>query len=71
MQKHEGNLDECEVNTRGFTERSLNVLLKKIVDIENKDLKEGEPAKEAAPLLKAMYVRDMSKFPFEVISYET
>ena len=66
MQKHEGNLDDCEVNMRGFTERSLNILLKKIVDIENKDLKEGETAKEAAPLLKAMYVRDPSRFPFQV-----
>lgn len=69
MQKHEGNLDDCEVTTRGFTERSLKVLLKKIVDVENQDLKEGETAKEAAPLLKAMYVRDVSRFPFMVTTY--
>jgi hypothetical protein len=66
MQKHEGNLEDGEVQQRGFTERSLNILLKKIVDVENKEKGEDEPLKEAAPLIRTMYIRDPSRSHFQI-----
>jgi len=58
---------------RGFTERSLNILLKKICDHESKeeaialgyipstDSEIIYPVKEPAPLIKTMYIRDLNK----------
>ena len=90
MQKQDGNLklDENKKvikESRGFTERSLNILLKKIVDHEIKQeaITKGVPLekleaeanelfqqKKACPLIKSMYIRDPSKNNFEVIKFD-
>ena len=68
MQKHEGNLEDGEMQQRGFTERSLNILLRKIVDGENKE-KGEEYYKDATPLIKTMYIRDPSRSHFQIQNY--
>ena len=67
MRKIDGNVKLDENNNiieeqRGFTERSLNILLQKICDYERKQeqLKnqKSNVVKAAGPLIKTMYVRD-------------
>ena len=58
---------------RGFTERSLNMLLQKICDYEQKQekMKQGCSVKKvAAPLIKTMYVRDSSRFQFQCEKFD-
>lgn len=85
MQKKDGNVVVDKNNKiineeRGFTERSLNILLQKIVDIESKQTvnkKEVVPVvgvdsmnRKALPLIKTMYIRDPTKKKFNVVKYD-
>ena len=78
MRKSEGDVKLDEKNNiinekRGFTERSLNILLQKICDYEAKQEHlncQSCEYKKAAPLIKTMYVRNESRFNFEVKKYD-